>query len=192
MATNINITWEGLETWEMLTNPVEFQRQLQKEVARANKILGPLMVAKVRKDIKDKRYAKNAILTVLLKGSSTPLIDHGDLWGSISYQTRGPWRFEVGVVREDAAGNSIALILHEGATRKVTEKMRAFFRAKAAETKGLVRPLKTSTREIRIPPRPFLKESLVDDTVEVGQLLRKHWGEAVKRTIEALGRKGKK
>lgn len=191
MASKTDITWKGLETWRLLTSPHVVHKVLREQVGLANKKLAVFLVDKVRSDIKAKNYAKNAILTQFLKGSSTPLIDQADLWQSVSSRHVSPWMFRIGVIREDAAGNSIALILHEGATRKVTPKMRAFFRAKAAETRGLVRPLKTSTTEIKIPARPFLKESLVDDTATVGPLLEKHWGEAVRRTFEIVGEKAR-
>lgn len=191
MAGKTDIKWKGLETWRLLTNPRVVHKVLREQVSLANKKLAVFLVDKVRRDIKAKNYAKNAILTEFLKGSSTPLIDQADLWQSVSARHKSAWEFHVGVIRDDAAGNSIALILHEGATRKVTEKMRRFFRAKAAETRGLVRPLKTSTAEIVIPPRPFIKESLIDDSATVGPLLDKHWGEAVRRTFEIVGERGR-
>jgi len=185
------ITWRGLETWRLLTSPHVVRKVMREQVSVANRRLAPKMVAKVRKDIKEKHFKKNAILTELLKGSTTPLIDGADLWGSISARHKSPWEFHVGVIREDKGGSSIAFILHEGATRKVTEKMRRFFRAQAAESRGLVRPLKTSTREIRIPPRPFIKFSLADDSAAIRPMVEKEWGEAIRRTFEIVGDSGK-
>jgi hypothetical protein len=186
-----DITWTGIGTWEALTNPEIVKKVLREQVSRANKKLAPKMIAKVRKDIREKHFKKNAILTEFLKGSSMPLVDQADLLNAVSARHKSAWEFHVGVIREDKAGNSIAFILHEGATRKVSEKMRAFFRAKAAETRGLVRPLKTSTTAIKIPARPFLKYSFVDDSEPVKVLVEWAWGDAIKQTFEIVGRRYK-
>lgn len=189
-----SITWTGIGTWEALTSPKIVGKVLREQVSRANKKLAPKMISKVRKDIREKHFKKNAILTELLKGSSMPLVDEADLLNSISARHKSAWEFHVGVIREDKAGNSIAFILHEGATRKVTPELRKFFRAQAAVTRGLVKPLRASTQEIRIPARPFLKYSFVDDSEPVKVMVEWAWGDAIKQTFEIIGRryKGKK
>lgn len=184
-----DITWTGIGTWEALTSGKIVRKVLREQVSLANKKLAPKMISKVRQDIRERHFKKNAILTEFLKGSSLPLVDNADLLNSVSARHKSAWEFHVGVIREDKAGNSIAFILHEGATRKVSAKMRSFFRAQAAETRGLVRPLRSSTTAIRIPARPFLKYSFVDDGQPVRVLVEWAWGDAIKRTFEIVGRR---
>lgn len=197
MAVGTDIVWSGFATWEALLSPRIVRKVLREQVNLANKRLGPKFVAKVRDEIKQGQYASNARLTELLKGSTKPLVDDGDLWASVNSRQQGSWEFHVGVKRQsgrDARGRfkegvAIGLVLHEGVTIKVTPQVRAFFRAKAAETRGLVKPLKSSTGQIRIPARPFLKAALVDDTAKVRVLLEQEWGAAIRRTYDIVGRK---
>lgn len=188
MAVGTDIVWRGIATWEALLSPRIVRKVLREQVNLANKRLGPKFVAKVRDEIKQGQYASNARLTELLKGSTKPLVNDGDLWASVNSRQQGSWEFHVGVQRSKE-GVAIGLVLHEGVTIKVTPQVRAFFRAKAAETKGLVKPLKSSTGQIRIPARPFLKAALVDDTAKVRVLLEQEWGAAIRRTYDIVGRK---
>lgn len=165
---------------------------MREQVSRANKKLAPKMISKVRKDIRERHFKENAILTIFLKGSSMPLVNNADLLNSISARHKSSWEFHVGVIREDKAGNSIAFILHEGATRKVTPEIRRFFRAQAAVTRGRVKPLKNSTPEIKIPARPFLKYSFVDDAEPVRIMVEQAWGDAIKQAFDIVGRRYEK
>jgi hypothetical protein len=63
----------------------------------------------------------------------------------------------VGVLRTSLGAN-IAELLHEGGTIKVTPKMRRWFAAKASEI-GM-KPLSPKTTTIRIPGRPFIRDTL--------------------------------
>lgn len=187
MPTSLKIT--GLKRFKKMFAKTFFMGELKKQVRKQNKILGISFEEKVRREIKGGKFAKNSRLTELLKGSSKPLIADGDLWASISSDVYRYLELRVGVVRRDPrTGANIALILHEGATIKVTPKMRAWFRRRHVETGGLVKPLKASTHEIRIPPRPFFKQSLIDDK-SVGVELQQRWGKAVDDTFRAIARR---
>jgi hypothetical protein len=106
--------------------------------------------------LRESPFAENAPLTAILKGSSLPLVDDNDFVQSITHQTKGDEVF-VGVLR--SSGNfNVAAIIHEGATVKVTKKMRGFF-YNLANTIAGVKPLNPKTKKIRIPSRPYAKET---------------------------------
>lgn len=96
--------------------------------------------------------------TIARKGSSKPLIDNGDLVGSISYRLSGADSVFIGVKRgsKNKDGTDIADIaaVHEfGKIIAVTPKMRVYL---ASQGFGL----KLSTTYIYIPPRSFLRPVL--------------------------------
>ena len=96
-------------------------------------------------------------VTIAMKGSSKPLIDGGDLLGSVGYRFVEADAVFVGVHRMAADGTNIAA-LHErekGTKVKVTPKMRAFLHANGLH-------LKKTTTEIFIPGRPFVKPAYLD------------------------------
>ena len=187
MPTSLKIT--GLKRFKKMFAKTFFMGELKKQVRKQNKILGISFEDKVRKEIKQGKFAKNSRLTELLKGSSKPLVDQGDLWASINSDVYRYLELRVGVIRKDPrTGKSIALILHEGATITVTPKMRAWFRRRHVETGGLVRPLKQSTQAIKIPARPFFRQSLIENK-EVEVELRQRWGKAVDDTFRAIARR---
>ena len=144
--------------WLRLLQGSRFKADLVKELTRAMTACTVL----VRKEIVDRIdqgvYAPNAPLTTLMKGSGLPLVDKGDLRRSIQGKVIKYNEGFVGVFRTGKAAN-IGAILHEGATIKVTSKMRGWFKAQATTSSG-VKPLKSSTKVIRIPGRPFIKEAI--------------------------------
>lgn len=85
-------------------------------------------------------------------GGAKPLINHGDLWNSITHAIVGEDEAFAGVLRSSRSkdGTSMANIaaVHEfGCLIAVTPKMRGWFRYRG-------HPLKRSTTYIRIPMRP--------------------------------------
>lgn len=117
----------------------------------------------VKKGIRDgapggKPFARLSSYTVARKGSSKPLIRHGDLMGSVTHQNVDALTVWVGVKkgRANADGSDYADIaaVHEyGCTIKVTPKMRAFLYHEGLH-------LKKTTTAIRIPKRSFLQATL--------------------------------
>jgi len=89
--------------------------------------------------------------TIQRKGSSKPLIDKGDLIGSITFEVVDDDSVAIGV-KKGNAGN-IAAVHEYGCTIEVTPKMRAFLHYNGIH-------LKEATTYINIPPRPFLRPVL--------------------------------
>lgn len=138
-----------------------------------------------------RRYAANAFLTRDLKGSSTPLIDHGDLIGNIQIKRAQGGAVFVGFIRGKKVRRKgpdfvdFARNLHEGGTIVVTSKMRTMFwmlhlvstgqaqestlKGRAAaiwdriKTKGIIiNPIGKGTKGLLYPSRPFMREPLED------------------------------
>lgn len=107
--------WEGFDE---LLNSDKFYRRLTRNINRANKKIGRRFVRDARRKIRAKAYTQNSALTVILKGSSKPLVDKGNLFQSISFDQPNPWVVRVGVIKSQAGGKmvNLAAILHEGAT----------------------------------------------------------------------------
>lgn len=105
------------------------------------------------------KFIPNSSLTTSRKGSSKPLIDKGDLVGSITYQVVNDNNVFVGVKKGDEA--NIAAVHEFGCTIQVTPKMRAYFHYQGIH-------LKASTQFIVIPPRPFLRPVLLSDKFKAG------------------------
>ena len=91
-------------------------------------------------------------LTIERKGSSKPLINHGDLIGSITYQNIDDNQIFIGVKKGKEA--NIAAVHEFGCTIRVTHKMRAYLHYNGIH-------LKASTKYIHIPARPFLRPVLL-------------------------------
>jgi len=95
--------------------------------------------------------------TVEEKGSSKPLIDEGDLLGSVGLRVLAKDAVFVGVHRKAEDGTDIAAI-HEredGTRVPVTPKMRAFLHSRGFH-------LRPETTELFIPGRPFVKPAYRD------------------------------
>jgi hypothetical protein len=93
--------------------------------------------------------------TIERKGSSKPLIDNGDLLGSVTHKLAENSDVWIGVRRGARAGNgqdvvNIAEVHEFGAVIPVTAKMRAYLRYIGIH-------LKPDTEYIAIPPRSFLR-----------------------------------
>jgi len=110
--------------------------------------------------IEGRGMAKLHPFTVALKGSSKPLIDDGDLLGSVGYRFVEPEAVFIGVHRKAdgraglADGTDIAALheREEGTRVKVTEKMRGFLAARGLR-------LRRTTTHLFIPGRPFIAPS---------------------------------
>jgi hypothetical protein len=107
----------------------DFRARLARRLATAADRVGRTFVASVRREIRAGVYAPNSPVTVILKGSSKPLVDKGDLFQSMTYQVDGPYHLNMGVIRAKSGDKlvNVALIVHEGATINVKQhpKVRA-------------------------------------------------------------------
>jgi hypothetical protein len=209
MAAKVTLTFD--KTWKKLIHKLsvaKFTVALKEQVARATELNAMLVDAEVRRAIKNKKTGgpANAALTVLIKKSKKPLVDSGQLFKSVTYKMLTEFTAEVGVLKGDASAN-IAVAVHEGATIKVTARMRAMFAMLAAASgargkrraaivskltgraeelwkrrKNGWKALKPSTTHIRIPPRPFIRVVIEDPRIR--RRAFKNWQKAIKAAFE--------
>jgi len=199
-------SWKALE---YMLDPKWSIRVVGAHLIRATKLNGLVMVGQIREEIKKGNFKSNARLTYLLKGGrDSPLIDTGQLWGSITMrQVSGSMVF-VGVLRSDKGYNT-AVTVHEGTNIKVTPAMRGLFfylwqasigaissaklSPRAQELYGKMsegwRPLRTSTKSIIIPSRPFIKQAFKDK--ENRAIMRKNWRQAMRVAVAEVKAMGK-
>lgn len=76
-------------------------------------------------------FAANSAVTVAMKGSSKPLIDHGDLMGSVTSKQLSATSATAGIFKGHPSGANIGMIMEEGTNRagrgnKVTIPARPF------------------------------------------------------------------
>lgn len=142
--------------WKKLNNILNPQRMKSKLHAAAARV-GNYGASEVKKGIVSgapggDNFKPNHPYTIAQKGSSKPLINKGDLVGSVNYKVLDNDRVFIGVNRQTKNGKDVANIaaVHEfGCVIKVTPKMRAYLHHNGLH-------LKKSTEYIHIPPRPFL------------------------------------
>lgn len=117
MAVTITLTGAWKAFSEAL-DPAVFKARLEKNLLRAGERIGRQAQARIRRSIRAGDYAPNSPVTVILKGSSKPLVDTGALFQSITFDQPNPWTVRVGVLRKSAGEKqvNIAAVLHEGAT----------------------------------------------------------------------------
>ena len=204
MAKN-GIIWKGLKKFEKVMNRTS--RIVEKHGKKAVGKAGLLMMKEIRKTIRAKVPPPNAPLTVAIKRSRKPLVDHGDLMRSVTMQRINWFSVFVGVLRTDAEFN-VAEIVHEGRYIPVTARMRGLFyvlwMASMAKKRGKAasrltgraeelfkrfqnwRPLSTSTRVIKIPPRPFIRMTFKSKSVQkqIRQLYWKAASDAIKEAVK--------
>ena len=144
--------WDRLEG---MLNP----SKIAEGIKRAAERVGNYGASAVKKGIVSgspggKTFTPLSSFTKARKGSSKPLIDHGDLVGSVTYQVIDANNVFVGVKKGKEV--NIAAVHEFGCTIKVTPKMRAYLHRQGLH-------LKASTQYINIPPRPFLRPVLQSD-----------------------------
>ena len=142
--------WRRLDE---ILNPSLIAAGIQQTAAR----IGNYGASEVKKGIVsgapgDQKFAPNSPMTIARKGSSKPLIDKGDLVGSITYQVIDADNVFVGVKKGKEI--NIAAVHEFGCTIQVTPKMRAYLHYQGIH-------LKASTQYIHIPARPFLRPVLL-------------------------------
>jgi len=114
--------------WDLALKDLDdrrFMRALKKELRYALRRIGERFVALSVKWIQGKKFAPNKPATIARKGTSTPLVEHGDLFRSITYDVRAnELTLWVGVNRQEKNKKgddlaNIAAFLHEGYSIKV-------------------------------------------------------------------------
>jgi len=195
MAKGFKFEIVGFDEFEKRLNPGRFSQRMRKYIKQANEKNGLIGTSEIVRDIYAGKYSPNSRTTILLKGSSRPLVDTGTLAGSISYKVVKWYEVQVGVLRNRAVKSkrgfrtkgkargmvNIAKALHFGANIPVTPKMRKLFYALSRKVEG-VKPLRQNTKVIRIKPRPFLRAMFKDNVIEK---YKENWEEAI---MKALGK----
>ena len=130
-----------------ILNHAKIKAGIQQAASR----VGNYGASQVKRGIVNGNFTPNSPLTIARKGSSKPLIDKGDLVGSITYQVIDSNNVFIGVKKGNEA--NIAAVHEFGCTITVTPKMRAYLHYQGVH-------LKPSTQMIYIPARPFLRPIL--------------------------------
>ena len=174
---------EGRDSgWERLKRTMgEFDERLHRNAAKTLRRAGEELASDIRTRILDGKDMKPLHgFTIEEKGSSKPLIDDGDLLGSVGMRFIEELAVFVGVHRRAEDGTDVAAIheREEGTRVPVTPKMRAFLHARGFH-------LKPETTELFIPGRPFVKPAYRDfrERKTAEQLT----AELVKETLEGRG-----
>ena len=145
--------------WRKLRNVMRgFDSRLQKNCKVALMRAGARLEGMIRDRVISGRGMKPLHpFTVEQKGSSKPLIDDGDLLGSVGFRFVRNNAVFVGAHRKTADGIDLAALheREEGTRVPVTPQMRAYL-----HTRGF--HLKPGTTELFIPGRPYLKPAYRD------------------------------
>ena len=141
--------WVKLET---ILNPSRIAAGVKQAAAR----VGNYGASEVKRGIVSgapggQKFVPNSPITIERKKSSSPLIDNGDLVGSVTYQVIDDNNIFIGVKKGKEA--NIAAVHEFGCTIRVTPKMRAYLHHQGVH-------LRASTQYIHIPARPFLRPVL--------------------------------
>lgn len=187
---SFNLELKGYETFMKMLKKEEYNKVFRMKLRRANKKLAVLGKGRLEREIRSGAHAANSPLTIWLKKSSKPLVNHADLLGSVSGKVGSNWySFTVGVKRRTPSGKNLAHMLETGFTIKVTDKMRALFWYWAKESGGRFKALKKSTTAIRVKPRPYMKQAFFDD-IAFQTLVQKSWKDAIHETFMHFKKKG--
>jgi hypothetical protein len=195
----IQIELRGMDRLRAILDPKAVSARLAPELRRATGQNALLAVAAIRREIQGGKFAANSTLQMAIKGSSKPLVDHGDLFMSVTHQMVSDFEAFAGILRTDKAYN-IGVALHQGVTIAVTPRMRALFftlwLASQGNSAGLTgraaelfkrykdwKPISPETVAIRIPPRRFITEPLSNKALRAQMF--KNWREATRRALMA-------
>lgn len=195
---------KGWKKWERAVGKKVFRSKLRKHLKQATFFNQKIAEASIRKEIKRGSFEANSPLTIMIKGSSKPLVDKGTgLFQAITSKRVDDLTAFAGVLRTSEKYN-IALGLHEGMTIRVTPAMRGMFfmlwkasegeigagelTGRAAElwdrAPGGWKPLRSTTTQIIIPARPFIRQAF--DNAELRRRAKRNWENAVQKTIKEL------
>lgn len=200
MTTGFKLT-TGWPEMTLLLSSRLFSKRLQRELLKAAALAGMAGAKAGRKAIQSGKFAKNAALTVALKGSDAPLkgTAAGGLFQAITYKVVRWDQVFVGVLRTDGKYN-IAETVHNGKAIKVTAKMRDLFRVLWLASAGKLdaskldgraaelfdkfkdwRPLRAGTNVINIPARPFMQVAFSDPSFQAA--VRRVWTAAIAKAM---------
>lgn len=165
-------------------DPTLFKAALGVTVPKALNLAGFEMRKIMRKTMSSGKFKKNAALTIAIKGSTKPLIDHADMFASVTHALAPSGReVFIGILhtaksRDGRSLTNLGLHLHEGVKIPVTERMRRLFFYLALASEGTISPseltgraavlfrrnqnwlpLDAKTTHIVIPSRPWIRRA---------------------------------
>lgn len=205
---------KGWDRFEKALDPKKFGPALRRHVGKATERNAIVARSQVRKEIRAGVPPENKELTARLKSrgsrkTTKPIVGTpgADLWNAIDWYVESWNEAFVGVKRTSEEYN-VAEVVHEEKVIRVTEKMRHMFRvlAWASESKvaphleGRARelwelggrwktkwkPLKPSTKAIRIPRRPFFRYAFQDRGLK--RTVQENWSRGVANALKARTR----
>ena len=155
-----------------------FDRKLRKNCRLALMRAGLVLEGMIKdRIISGKGMAKLHGFTVDQKGSSKPLIDDGDLLGSVGHRFVAKDAVFVGAHRRAADGTDVAALheREEGTRVAVTPRMRAYLHARGFH-------LKPTTTHLFIPGRPYIKPAFRD--FKAKGHMKGFFGKAIEKTLK--------
>ena len=198
--------------WDEVTaslDPKAWNASLRRHVVKAHKLVGLAWQTTARRAIRRGDYAANSPLTIILKGSSKPLVDGGDLFQALSFQVAqgggsSTTTLRMGIVRGRKGANeeriNVGHVLHEGATidvganPQVRRKVWAMVGAKLRAAGALKQAQRESVLKAAgvlgtgggksiwvIPPRPFITQPAQDGGFQ--KIAQKAYTQAVERAL---------
>lgn len=201
----IEFKWDrGMQRMRRAVDPARFQEAMNRHVPRATMLNAHLVQKEIRETIRSGLFHPNAALTIAIKRSSKPLVDTGHgLFQAVNIEQVNDYKVFVGVLKSDDFYN-VAIAIHDGATVKVSEKMRGMFyvlwkastgqippselTGRAAELwsrkPGGWLPLKQSTTAIIIPARPFMVKAFSNP--ELRAMVQRNWHAALAASFRDL------
>ena len=184
MAKLMQIQFKGdIKPLKKFLNVPRFKTLMERKIRAATRLNAMIMHAEIRRRIRGRKYARNAKVTLMIKGKKKPpLIRTGQLHAAIEQELINSYKARVGI--RPGQNAKLAKILHEGATVKITPKVRAAIFGQIKEAGGNIDklPKMKSKGVLRIPPRRFLTE--VFENRKLRSEINRNWDNAVKGLIK--------
>jgi len=193
------ITFKGMKKMEAALDSKQFDKIMRRNMRRATQLNGMVAQAAYRRAIQAGVKPANAALTQAIKGDDKPLVGTSEMFNAITSKVVNDFTSFAGVLRRDDIYN-IAVIVHEGATIPVSQKMRNMFymlwqasigKIDPSELTGRAKelfeamqnwyPLKESTNVIEIPARPWMRNA--NDDPEMKRLMKRNWQQALQASF---------
>ena len=197
---------KGWKRMEKAFDPKRFKSSTRKYLRLAARRNGMIAVAHVRDQLRGNKggFKKNAELTVAIKGEGKhPLGDTAQsLFQAITSKVVDDMTTFVGIPTEHSFYD-IAVVIHDGTSFPVTEKMRGMFyllwrasvgdpvilsgRAKELFAKNQDwLPLRKGTKVIIFPARSYITKAFEDS--ELHKAVQKNWQDAINATMKEQAR----
>lgn len=170
----VDMEFKGFDEFQALMKEQGFANEIRNAMRQKNRALALLGKAKLVNTMLSGQFAPNSPVTIALKKSSKPLVNHGDLVGNVGARSVSWQSFHVGIKRVTPRGQNLAHMLETGFTIRVTPAMRRWFFYQAKESGGKFKPLRESTTVLKVPARPYMRAAFFEDE-SFAQFVHKEW-----------------